>query len=188
MRKQTDQPLAPAIVKAAEVALHLPHRLTPLGLCLGIDQVGDRLRRGEVELVVFERPPGELAGLGRPQGLNRRQRLQHPGDDGPSAVDVKLHHILPGETRRPGKPQRQPDIDRLALIIVDANARRPSRRRINEARKPRQRRRRRRPGDPDHGDAGGPPPARGRKDRLGHDPKPAPTPLGPLPVKSRASA
>ena len=53
-------------------------RLAPLRLGLGVDQVGQALDRGEVELAVLERAAGELARLRRPQALDARRAPRAP--------------------------------------------------------------------------------------------------------------
>lgn len=59
--------LTPALVEPAQVALHLPQRLPPLGLRLRPDQVPQPLGRRQVQLPTVEGSARELPGLGRTQ-------------------------------------------------------------------------------------------------------------------------
>ena len=53
-------------------AFRLRQRLTPLRLGLGIDEIGEALDLGEIELAVLEGAARELAGLGEPHAGERR--------------------------------------------------------------------------------------------------------------------
>lgn len=65
--KGAQQWLPPALVAAFQCPIQLAQRLLRLGPGLGRDQVRQALDRGQIEPPVEERPPGELAGLGRAQ-------------------------------------------------------------------------------------------------------------------------
>ena len=108
-----DQPLPPAGIELGQRPLDLAQRLTALGGGLGIDQVGQALGGGQVELAVLEGAAGELAGLGRPTAGNGANRLQHGRHHRPSAVHLQLGHVLAGLATGPGEPQRQPVVEHL---------------------------------------------------------------------------
>ena len=84
------------------------------GFGAGIDQVGDGLGLGQVDLVVEEGALGEFAGLGHPQadapapGLQaaRQQQLQHHRP----AMGLQFQHVLAGV----GVGRRE--MDRQALV------------------------------------------------------------------------
>ena len=79
----------------------------------GIDQVGDGLGLGQIELVVEEGALRELAGQGA-----ARAELQRARDEGldheRAAVAVQLEHVLAGVGVRGREEEREPRIDRLA--------------------------------------------------------------------------
>ncbi len=83
-----------------------------------VDQIGDGLGLGEVELVVEERPPCELAGLGGPRAEFEhalQQQLHHHRP----AVALQLEHVLAGERRRAGEVEREALVDRLAGGVAE---------------------------------------------------------------------
>ena len=114
LRQRLDRARAPGLGAVAEQAAHLLERLPALRLGLGADQVGERLDLGEVELAVLEGAARELAGLRHPQARDPAERRQRGGDHGAAAVELKLGHVLAGLAARPGKPQHQRLVDRLA--------------------------------------------------------------------------
>ena len=63
-RRRRDQRRAPRRRRIADHAGQLPLRLAALHLRLGVDEIGETLDLGEVELAVEEGAAGELAGLG----------------------------------------------------------------------------------------------------------------------------
>ena len=92
------------------------------------DQVRDRLRLHEVELVVVVGALGELARPREPRAELERARDEQVHDDR-AAVAVQLEHVLAREGIRRGKVDREPDVDRLAGAIREHGDRRMSRRR-----------------------------------------------------------
>ena len=66
--------VAPAVIERPQRAARLPERLAPLRLGLGVDEVGEALGFGEVELAVLEGAAGELSRLGGPQAVERPPR------------------------------------------------------------------------------------------------------------------
>ena len=69
MRQQAQQPLAPAAIKRAEIAVELVQCLAALRLGLGGDEIGHCLGLGQVELAVEKGAAGEFAGVGQAQPL-----------------------------------------------------------------------------------------------------------------------
>ena len=65
---------APAFIELGQRAIILAQRLPPLGIGLGVDQIGDGLGAGQVELAVLDRAAGELAGFGRPKTKRTQRR------------------------------------------------------------------------------------------------------------------
>ena len=92
----------------------MPHRLAPLHLGLGIDEVGEPFDRTEVHLVVEKGPTGKLAGLRRPAPRDRGQRPEHRRHDGAAAMELAFGYILAGEARGSGKPEEERPIQDLA--------------------------------------------------------------------------
>ena len=85
----------------------------------GVDQVRDRLRLRQVQLVVEEGALRELARQGAP-----RAQLHHPGDqrleDQRAAVAMQLEDVLAGVGVRAGEEERQAGIDRLLRGIEES--------------------------------------------------------------------
>ena len=106
---------APAFVELPQRAFRLRQRLTPLRLGLGIDQIGEALDLGEIELAVLERAPRELAGLGEPHAGEGEQRIEHGADHGAAAMQLKLGHVLAGEARRRREPEHEAAIELRAV-------------------------------------------------------------------------
>ena len=125
LRQRLDRARAPGFGAVAEQAAHLLERLPALRLGLGVDQVGQRLDLGEVELAVLEGAPGELARLRQPQPRDPAERRQHRRDHGAAAMQLKLGHVLAGLAARAGKPERQRLVDRLAGWRGRARSRAP---------------------------------------------------------------
>ena len=110
------QAVTPAVIEPAKLAFHLAQRLPPLSRRVGIHQIGDGLGGGKVELAVLETPPAELARFGDPQTGQARQSVDHSGDDRPSAMDMKLRHVLAGKAVGAGEPQHQTLIEEFPGI------------------------------------------------------------------------
>jgi hypothetical protein len=70
--------------------------LPPLCLGLRIDEIGNPLGLGQVDLAVLESPASELSGL-RETAAERRQRSQDTRNDSPTTVQEDLDDILPSE-------------------------------------------------------------------------------------------
>src|SRR5687768_10675475 len=63
-----------------------------------------------------EGAPGEFAGFGRSEMRLRRKNVEQCFDNGRSAMDVKLGHVLSRKGGRSRKPQPQAPVDKLALV------------------------------------------------------------------------
>ncbi|ANY61086.1 hypothetical protein MA05_01965 [Comamonas aquatica] len=128
---QVDQGFAQLADLAREVARQRAAGAARRRLGAGVDQVGNRLGLGQVDLVVEEGALGELTGLGQAQagqdrgavgprrlrGLQaaRQQQLQHHG----AAVGLQLQHVLAGVAVRAGEVQRQAMVDGRALGVLE---------------------------------------------------------------------
>ena len=113
-----DQPCAPAVIERPQPAIGLTQRLAPLGLGLGVDQVGEAFGGGEVELAVLEGAAGELARLGEAHVGEAGQRAEHALDHRAAAMDVQLGHVLAGEAPGAAEEQNQPAIEQFAVFGV----------------------------------------------------------------------
>ena len=102
--QRRDQRLPPALAQRPQLAIQLAQGLAPLRFGLGVDEIGETLGLGQVELAVVEGAPRELSGGGRAKAGERRQRRHQRPDDGASTVDVEFHDVLAGEAARRGKP------------------------------------------------------------------------------------
>ena len=147
MREAAREPFGPPVIKPAQIAIHLPQRLTQLRRRFGIDQIGDGLGFGEVEFAVLKSPPRKLARLGHAEMRHLAQTADHGVQNGPPAVQMKFGHILAGKTVRRGKPQDESAVDDVARRLNDGAQRRDARfrsragraQRLNRPRRPRPR-------------------------------------------------
>ena len=119
------QLLAPGFIERAGPTVGLGERLARLRLGLGVDEIGEALDLGEVELAVGEGTGGELAGLRQPHASYRQHRLDDAANHGAAAMDVQLGHVLSRKACRPRQPQHQPAIQRQARAAELAQARPP---------------------------------------------------------------
>src|SRR5579883_127313 len=118
MSKKADQPRAPALIEAAQPAAQLSQSLTPLRLCLRIDEIGKALDGGEVELAIEEPTTGEFAGLRQAQAGQLGQGGQHAGRRGAATVDLKLGHVLPRLASRAGEPEHKGVVQGRAVLRI----------------------------------------------------------------------
>ena len=121
-----DQPRSPRIERPAQRPGGLAHRLAPLRLGLGMDQIGEPLDLGEVEPTGCKGAARELAGVGGPQAHEARQSRDHRRNHGTPAMHMKLGDVLPGEARRPGKEENETRIDHRAVLCPQGSERRPA--------------------------------------------------------------
>ncbi|MPM33493.1 hypothetical protein SDC9_80069 [bioreactor metagenome] len=121
---QMDQRVAQRVDLFGERARQRTPRTARSRLGARIDQIGNRLGLGQIDLVVEKRPLRELPRLRQPQLRRRRarqlhaaryQQLQHHRP----AMRLQLQHILAGIAVRPRKEQRQPPINRLPVPVRD---------------------------------------------------------------------
>ena len=112
-RAGADEPLAPAVVEAAERAVGLAEAPAAAALRSRQGEVGKALDLGQVHALVGEGAPREFAGLGGAEAGEGAELREHRSDDRPAAMNMQLGHVLAGETRRPRKEQHQPAIDRF---------------------------------------------------------------------------
>ena len=96
-------------------AVDLGQGLFRLTLRLSVDQVGDPLGLGEVELAVLKGAPREFARIGRAQA-QIDQRLLQGLNDRDAAMQVKLAAILAGVAVGAGEPQHQGFVDLVAAV------------------------------------------------------------------------
>ena len=125
---QMDQGIAQGVHLARELARERSAGAARSGFGAGVDQVGDGLGLGQVNLVVEECPLGELAGIGHAQageaGLSAggidlgsglqaagQQQLQHHR----SPVGLQLQHVLAREGVRGREKQGQAVVDGAAV-------------------------------------------------------------------------
>ena len=111
--QRLDQSPPPSLGAVADQTFELTKGEAPLRLRFGGDEIGQALDRREIEPAVFEGAAGELASLGGPATLDRRQRIEHTGNDRLAAMKLQLGDVLAGLAARRRKPQRQRFVDDL---------------------------------------------------------------------------
>lgn len=111
----TNQILTPALDQSGQTAIQLLQRLTALSGGFGIDQIGDGLGPGQIELVIEKGPAGKLARFRRAQ-TQFQQGLGQGSGDGASAMQMQFHHLFTGEAVGGGEIQRQTVVDILAAM------------------------------------------------------------------------
>ena len=122
MGKYVDQLGPPAFKPVSQPAAKLREGLSPLGIGARVNQVGNRLGLGQVNLTGEKRTLRKLPRFGQPQTRQCRQRAGDGLDRGPPAMDMQLGHIFTGKTGGPGKPDRQPVIQRAAIHRIHHTA------------------------------------------------------------------
>ena len=106
--------LAPHVGPIADQTLKLPKCLAALRRSFSRNQIRQALDGGEIEPAVIEGAAGKLTGLGRPAPFDAFQRVEHRSDDGVTAVELQLRHVVAGFAVRTRKPQHQRLIDNFA--------------------------------------------------------------------------
>ena len=109
--QRLDQSSPPSLGAVADQAFKLTKGEAALRLGFGSNEIGQAFDRGEIEPAIFESAAGELAGLGGPASLDRRQRVEHAGNDRLPAVQLQLRHVFASLATRRRKPQRQRFVD-----------------------------------------------------------------------------
>jgi hypothetical protein len=89
----------------------LRQRLAALRFRLGVDEIGEPLDFGQVELAVLEGAARELAGLGETRARQGEHRIDRGPDHRAAAMHVKLGHVLAGEARRCLEPEHEAAVD-----------------------------------------------------------------------------
>ena len=95
----------------------MPQRLTALTISLGVNQIVETFRFGEIELAVVERAACELTRLRRTQAVDGTERIEHRCDHRAAAMNMKFRDVFPGGAGRRRKPQRHRFVERTALKI-----------------------------------------------------------------------
>src|SRR5262249_2817716 len=113
-RQRLDQLHAPVFSTRTQCASHLAKRKTTLTLRLRQHEIGKTLNSREIKLAVLERPPGELARLGRTQSRNARKRSEDGCNNRTSSMQLELRNIFTRFAVRRRKPKNQRLIDNLA--------------------------------------------------------------------------
>ncbi|MCY1434585.1 hypothetical protein D9M71_506490 [compost metagenome] len=126
---QLDELLRQPMDAPGELALQRAHGVARGLGGTGLDQVGDGLGLGQVELVVEEGAFAEFAGA-RLAGAELQAALQEHVHHHRAAVALQLQHVLAGEGVRAGEVQQQSLVDHLAVVGVEGAVMRMSRCRL----------------------------------------------------------
>ncbi len=110
------QGLLDGLQTAAEAALELGGGVPGGGGGLGVDEVNDRLRLGQVQPAVQKGPFGELAGQGL-SGSGGKQGGEKFPQHHRGAVAVELGAVLSGKAAGAGEADRQPLVQQAALTV-----------------------------------------------------------------------
>ena len=122
MGKYIDQLGPPAFKPISQPAAQLRQRLSPLGIRARVNQVGNRLGLGQVNLAGEKRALRKLARFGQPQTRQCRECASDGLYRGPAAMNMQFHHVFTGKAGRAGKPDRQPVIQRAAIQRIHHTA------------------------------------------------------------------
>ena len=122
-RLGAQQLLPPAFVERAQRAFGLRESLAALRLGLGVDEIGEALDLGKIELAVLEGAARELAGLGEARSGERQYGLDDLAHHGAAAMHVELGHVLAGEAGGTRKPKHEATIEQRALERTERRAR-----------------------------------------------------------------
>ena len=117
MAADVRQPLVDGGEAAVQGAAHLGGGVGGHVGGLGLDQVDDGLRPGQVHLPVEEGPLSELPGPGDP-GSGPAEGLQPCTQHGGGAVALELHRVLAGVGVGAGAADRQTVVKLPALQVV----------------------------------------------------------------------
>ena len=117
-----DQRRAPAVIEAREIAARLAQGLAALAFGLGVDEIGEALHLGEIDLAVVEGATGELARLGHAAAGHLADGGKHGLDHSAAAVTVQLDDVLAGEALGPREPDNDAAIEGLRGARVDKGA------------------------------------------------------------------
>jgi len=76
------------------VAAKLPEGQSALGFSLGIDEVKDGLRLGQVETAILDGAARKFTGLGRTETIDAAERLEKGRHNRPSPMAVKFRNVF----------------------------------------------------------------------------------------------
>ncbi len=91
-----------------------PHRLPPLRRGFRVDEIGETLHLGKIDLAVLECAQREFAGLGRAELVERGESGERVLHDGAAAGDVQFQHVLAGIAARRREADRDHAVDQFA--------------------------------------------------------------------------
>ncbi len=111
-----DQARPPSLVEPRQGSAGLSSAWRRCASRFGVDQVGQALDLGEIELAVEESPARELSRLGEAAARHFAERIERGSDDGAAAVKLKFGQILARLARRAGEPEHDGPVDRLAGV------------------------------------------------------------------------
>ena len=94
-----------------------------LGVGFGVDEVGEALGLGEVELAGQEGAAGEFAGLGEAQAGDGAKGFEQQARHGAAAMGMEFQHILAGEGMGAGEEEGEGLVERGALRRTVGSAR-----------------------------------------------------------------
>ncbi len=115
---QFDQRLDQGMNALREFALQGTQRGARGLRAAAVDQVGNRLGLGEIELVVEEGAFGEFAGPRQTRAEFDDARQQHVHDHR-TAVTVQFQHVFAGEGMRGGKVQGDAVVDDVVVAVAE---------------------------------------------------------------------
>src|SRR5579884_2702588 len=113
-----DQAAPPGLGANADQPFELPEGLPALRLRFRHNQIGEALDRRQIEPAILEGAARELAPFSRTAARHRTQRLEHSGDDGMSAMDLKLGYVFTRLAVRRRKPERKRFVDDVAGLRI----------------------------------------------------------------------
>ncbi len=97
-RRCLDDLSPPVFGALAQQSLELPQRLPPLRFGVGVDQVVEAFRFGQIELAVLECAARELARFRRAHAVDPAELFEERGEHGAAAVQLQLGDVFAGRT------------------------------------------------------------------------------------------
>ena len=113
-RQRFDKLLAPNLGLPPDSVVQSSKGLSPLRCGVGVEQIGQSLRLGEIHLASLEGPAGKLPGLRRAQAADPFERAEHTRDHGPSAMQMEFRDIFSGHRMRCGEPQNETSVEKFS--------------------------------------------------------------------------
>ncbi len=114
MGQKSDQPIPPILNLVAQGPFRLADGLTSLRLRLGMNEIVNSFRLGQIQFAVKNGPPGEFSRFRRTQSGHGTQRPHDPIDRPPAAMSLDLGTVFTGKTRWSRKPQDQALIEKIS--------------------------------------------------------------------------